>query len=90
MKKEPIRSCVACRNSSAKRELTRIVRLADGYVRMDPTGKLPGRGAYLCGEKECVALALKANKLGRALRCEIPERLKVELEQLVVKDNVEN
>ena len=65
----------------------RIVRTSEGEVRVDPTGKVPGRGAYLCGAKECVALAIKANKLGRALRCEIPERFRTELENLAVKDS---
>ena len=54
---------------------------------MDPTGKAPGRGAYLCGAKECLALAIKANKVGRALRCEIPERVLSELKALVVEDD---
>lgn len=86
-RKAPIRSCVSCRTTSAKRELIRIVRAPDGEVRIDPTGKLAGRGAYLCGAKECLALALKANKLGRALKCEIPERIKNELQGIVVKDD---
>jgi hypothetical protein len=60
----------------------RIVRTSDGNVVIDPGGKLPGRGAYLCSSKECTASAIKANKLGRALRCEIPERLKEELKEL--------
>ena len=87
-RKTPIRTCVSCRTSSVKRELVRIVRTVGGEVRVDPTGKMPGRGAYLCGAKECLALALKANKLGRALRCEIPPRLREELENLVVRDRV--
>ena len=86
-RKTPIRTCVSCRESSAKKTLVRIVRAADGVARLDPTGKAPGRGAYLCGAKECTALALKANKLARALRCEIPESLKIELEGLVVTRN---
>ncbi len=89
-KKTPIRTCVACRVSSDKNSLTRIVRLGDGEVKIDPTGKAPGRGAYLCGAKECVAAALKANKLGRVLRCEIPERLKTELENLAAKEDFGN
>ncbi|MCL5104394.1 MAG: YlxR family protein [Armatimonadetes bacterium] len=89
-RKVPIRTCVSCRDSSAKNELIRIVRSVDGVVRIDPSGKLPGRGAYLCGAKKCLAQALKANKLNRALRCEIPESLKVELGNLVVKEDTGN
>lgn len=84
-RKIPIRTCVACRESSDKKTLMRIVRGSDGDVRIDLTGKLPGRGAYLCDSKECIKLAIKANKLGRALRCELPGHIKEELEKLLVK-----
>jgi predicted RNA-binding protein YlxR (DUF448 family) len=36
---------VACGKKSAKRDFTRIVAGTDGEVRVDDTGKLPGRGA---------------------------------------------
>jgi predicted RNA-binding protein YlxR (DUF448 family) len=85
-RKTPIRTCVSCRTSAEKKSLTRVVRSAAGEVRLDPTGKAAGRGAYLCGAKECLSVAVKANKLGRALRCEIPERVLSELENLVVED----
>ncbi|MDH7601264.1 MAG: YlxR family protein [Armatimonadota bacterium] len=78
-KKIPIRSCVSCRVHCEKKKLIRIVRSPDGQVRIDPTGKAPGRGAYLCGSKECTVQAIKKNKLSKALRCEVPESLKTEL-----------
>ncbi|HLZ28496.1 MAG TPA: YlxR family protein [Chloroflexota bacterium] len=49
----PQRTCVVCRQTSAKRQLVRIVRTPDGSVRLDPTGKLSGRGAYLCVSPAC-------------------------------------
>lgn len=87
--KIPIRTCIGCRESSEKKRLTRIVRCSDGEIRIDPTGKTPGRGAYLCGAKGCTTQALKSNKLARALRCEIPERVKKELEKLTMRENDE-
>ena len=36
----PLRTCVACRTERAKRELVRVVRLPDGTVALDPTGRL--------------------------------------------------
>lgn len=89
-RKVPIRTCVGCRESSEKKTLLRIVRVADGEVRLDPSGKLPGRGAYLCGKKDCLKLAIKHKKLGRALRCEIPESVVLELENFVVENDAEN
>jgi len=88
-RKTPIRSCVGCREPSEKSALIRIVRVSDGEVRLDPTGKVSGRGAYLCGKKDCLKLAIKHKKLGRALRCEIPASIAAELETYVVEDDAE-
>lgn len=68
VKHVPQRTCVGCREVLPKRTMTRIVRTAEG-VRLDPTGKLAGRGAYLHNRYECwehglkgaLAHALKAN-----------------------------
>lgn len=84
-RKTPVRTCIACRTSSQKRELVRIVRTSEGEVKVDPSGKMAGRGAYLCGTKECIEQAIKHKKLGRALRCDVPERLISELQDLVVE-----
>ena len=86
-RKTPTRTCVGCRTASDKNSLTRIVRMSGGEMRVDPTGKLPGRGAYLCGAKECLASAIKHNRLGRALGCEIPEPVITDLKSLLVKDD---
>jgi len=70
----PTRTCVACRESNAKRELVRIVRAPDGSVTIDTSGKRSGRGAYLCSERECWDSGLKRGALSRALKLEkIPE-----------------
>ncbi|HUP27186.1 MAG TPA: YlxR family protein [Chloroflexia bacterium] len=67
----PQRTCVACRTAGAKRGLVRIVRMADGSVQVDETGKKPGRGAYLCKTKECWDSALKGKVLEYALKTAI-------------------
>lgn len=87
--KAPIRSCVGCRESSDKKTLLRIVRTTDGEVRIDPTGKMAGRGAYLCDKKDCLRQAIKHKKLSRALRCEIPASVAEELETIMVEDDAE-
>ena len=78
----PIRTCVSCRCTSLKGELQRIVRDAQGDVRIDPTGKAAGRGAYLCGSVKCYEMAIKSGKLAKALRCAIPDKLRADLERL--------
>jgi predicted RNA-binding protein YlxR (DUF448 family) len=64
----PQRTCVVCRETSAKRTLTRIVRTADAGVQVDPTGKRNGRGAYLCNQVSCWQRAVQSDVLDRALR----------------------
>lgn len=64
----PQRTCVACRQARAKRDLIRIVRIPDGRVEVDTGGKKAGRGAYLCPAEECWETGLKGNRLEHALR----------------------
>lgn len=66
----PQRTCIACREVNEKRSLVRIVKSPDG-VRVDPSGRLPGRGAYLHESKECWEKALKRGALARSLKTEI-------------------
>ena len=49
----PMRMCIACREMKPKQEMTRVVKSADGEIRLDVTGKAPGRGAYICADVEC-------------------------------------
>lgn len=68
-----MRSCVACGRSRAKRELIRVVRTPDRQVRIDPTGKLSGRGAYVCRDvPACAETGLREQRLAHALQVAIP------------------
>lgn len=82
----PVRTCVACRRTDAKRGLFRLVRDAEGRVTVDLTGKRAGRGAYLCHDPACWEQALKRRGLERALRIEAlqPED-RLALEQIAQK-----
>jgi uncharacterized protein len=73
----PLRTCIGCREVIAKRSLTRVVRTADG-VKLDPTGKAAGRGAYLHNNRSCWQKALKG-PLARALKTELTEQDREEL-----------
>ncbi len=74
----PQRTCVACRKVKPKRELTRLVRIPDGSVEFDTSGKMAGRGAYLC--PECWEIRLKDSQLKRALRTTLTQD---NMEQLI-------
>ena len=65
----PQRTCVGCRQVLEKRALIRVVRGPDG-VQIDPTGKAPGRGAYLHNLRSCWERALRGS-LAKALRTEL-------------------
>jgi predicted RNA-binding protein YlxR (DUF448 family) len=65
---EPERTCVGCRQKATKGSLVRIVRTADGKLRVDPTGKVPGRGAYVHRARECASVALHKGALARTLK----------------------
>ena len=70
----PTRKCIGCSQIKPKRELIRLVLSLEGEIRPDYSGKEPGRGAYLCKNKECWDLVLKRdrkNRLARALRTSI-------------------
>ncbi len=64
----PRRSCVGCGTVTAKRSLIRVVRTQTGEVLPDPTGKKPGRGAYICADRRCWEAALKKGRLERSLK----------------------
>ena len=59
MRKQPVRTCVACREGKPKAEMLRVVRTPDGEIKIDPTGKCAGRGAYVCNEPSCVEKCVK-------------------------------
>jgi len=80
-KKIPQRQCTGCRERKAKRELIRVVRGTDGNVSLDFSGKLNGRGAYLCPDIQCLQKAQKSKALERSLEVPIPEQVYQRLEK---------
>ncbi len=78
-KHTPLRQCLGCREMKPKAELVRVVRSPEGAVSVDPRGKAPGRGAYVCRSADCLKKALRSKALGRSLGVEIPPELYGEL-----------
>lgn len=77
----PQRMCIVCRQTTAKRSLTRIVRTADEGVQIDPSGKRNGRGAYLCDRAECWQRAVNTEVLAKALRTTLTDEDKQRLRE---------
>jgi predicted RNA-binding protein YlxR (DUF448 family) len=88
----PQRMCVGCREALAKRSLVRVVRGPDG-VRIDPTGKAPGRGAYMHERRSCWQTALRGS-LPQALKTELTpserQTLEAHMLSLAPEDNAES
>ena len=81
--KQPERLCVGCRQLHPKSELLRIVRTAEGAAAYDPTGKSPGRGAYLCPSSECLRKARRQNGLSWSFKGRVAPAVYDALEEIV-------
>ncbi|MBR6563723.1 MAG: YlxR family protein [Clostridia bacterium] len=78
-KKTPLRKCIGCNEMKDKKELIRIVRSKEGEMSIDPVGKMPGRGAYICKCVECFDASVKAKRLERAFKTRIPDEIYTQL-----------
>lgn len=81
MKKEPLRKCVSCKARKPKNELIRVVKTAEDEVMLDPSGKLNGRGAYICLDRKCLEDMRDGNKLSRSLRTRVDSSIYDEIEK---------
>ena len=81
VKKIPMRMCTGCREMKPKKELIRVVKTTEGEIKLDATGKINGRGAYICKCGECLKKAEKSNALARAFECKVAADIYVQLEK---------
>ncbi|MGL4991098.1 MAG: RNase P modulator RnpM [Sarcina sp.] len=83
VKKIPMRMCNGCLEMKPKKELIRVVKSKEGDIAVDLTGKMAGRGAYICKDAKCLEAAFKAKRLNKNLSSNIDiqiyERLKEEI-----------
>ncbi|HEX9312794.1 MAG TPA: YlxR family protein [Actinomycetota bacterium] len=70
-RRQPERTCVGCRVAGPKGEFLRLVRRADGSIRVDLTGRERGRGAYLHRTAECVVAGFRHGSVARGLRARL-------------------
>lgn len=82
-KKTPLRKCIGCGEMIPKKEMLRVIKTKDDIIKLDPTGKENGRGAYLHLRKECFEKAVRSKGLERSFKMSIGsdvyDRLKKEL-----------
>ena len=80
-KKIPVRTCIACREEKPKKEMLRIVRSAQGEIRLDFSGKVPGRGAYVCGSEACIKKLRKYRLLNKTFSADVGEEVYAAIEE---------
>ena len=75
MKKIPQRTCMGCNSKKDKKELIRIVKNKENQINIDKTGKMQGRGAYLCDNIQCLEKAIKTKRIERVFETKIEEEI---------------
>ncbi len=85
VKKIPLRTCVITREHLPKQELLRIVRTKEGEIKVDETGKLNGRGAYIKKDIAVLEKAKKTKALEKMLECNIEENIYEEIKNIIEK-----
>lgn len=75
MRKKPLRKCLGCQALKEKKDLIRVVKTSEGDFSIDKTGRLNGRGAYVCNNNECLQQAIKNKGLERSFKMAIPKEI---------------
>lgn len=75
MKRLPQRTCIGCNTKKDKKDLIRIVKNKNGDINVDPTGKMEGRGTYICKQEECLNKAIKNKRMARTFEMEITDTI---------------
>ncbi|WP_299034549.1 RNase P modulator RnpM [uncultured Anaerococcus sp.] len=84
-RKIPQRKCIVCNSLKDKGDLLRIVKNKEEGILIDESGKVNGRGAYVCKDESCIKGLRKSNKLNQAFKMKIDDDIYEELEAYEVK-----
>lgn len=75
MKRQPQRTCMGCNEKKDKKDLIRIVKNKDNEISIDRTGKLDGRGAYICDDIKCLEKVIKSKRLEKVFEYKISDEI---------------
>ncbi len=82
MKKTPVRMCIACREMKSKNDMLRVVLMPDhSTYQLDESGKLNGRGAYICNDHDCIEKAIRSKLLNRAFKNNVGTEIYEEIKE---------
>ena len=84
MRKLPERTCLGCNIKKPKKEFIRIVKNKEGEINIDRTGKMPGRGAYICDNIECLEKLVKSKRLEKVFEIKISDEIYEKLRGVIL------
>lgn len=84
MKKIPQRTCMGCNEKKDKKDLIRVVKSSDGEINIDKSGKMQGRGAYICDKEECLEKAIKTKRIERVFETKIDDEIYEKLRGVII------
>ena len=84
MKKIPERTCMGCNIKKPKKEFIRIVKSKEGNIDIDRTGKMQGRGAYICDNIECLEKLIKSKRLEKVFDMKISDEIYEKLRGVIL------
>ena len=88
-KKIPMRLCIGCGEMKSKRDMMRVLKTPEETFVLDVTGRMNGRGAYVCKCQECLQKAIKSKGLERSFKMSIPKEVYAKLEEEFVNIETE-
>ena len=83
MKRLPQRTCIGCNVKKDKKDLIRIVKNKNGEIKIDLTGKMEGRGTYICKSEECLNKAIKNKRMVKTFESEIEDSVYENLRKFI-------
>lgn len=75
---------MGCNVKKDKKDLIRIVKNKDNEILIDRTGKMQGRGAYLCDNVECLDKAIRTKRLERTFEIVIKDEIYENLRGVII------
>lgn len=84
MGKLPERTCMGCNEKKPKKELIRIVKNKEGEINVDKTGKMQGRGAYICDNIDCLEKLIKTKRLEKIFETKISNEIYEKLRGVIL------
>ena len=75
---------MGCNEKKDKKDQIRIVKNKENNITIDRTGKLEGRGAYICDKIECLEKVIKSKRLERVLECSLDEEIYNKLRGVII------